>query len=102
MRFSLRRRREPHNICIDPDYGIPWPLWDKNGPIYNPQDLGISEALLDDIRVWFEEWSEVRTGEPLTEAEAEADELRFVREGHDLARRLSAELGDGYRVTYLD
>lgn len=98
MRLRPRRRREPQILYLDPDYGVPWPLWDKNGPIYKPQALGISEALLHEIKVWFDEWLEIPTGEP----SREADEERFIREGHNLARRLSLELGSEYSVTYVE
>lgn len=84
------------------DYGVVVPLWDGNGLV--PQEpkwlrnaLGLSDALIRDLRDWGTDMDHLDTNPPLRTENAY---LELDQRGRVLVDRLRAEVGSRFRVLY--
>ncbi|WP_130177837.1 hypothetical protein [Cryobacterium sp. SO1] len=90
-RAALRRDGLLRAIQFYPDWPHPWPLWDESGEV-SAEDLGLSDALREDLRRWGDEWNTTYrydTGWPSVAARDV-----WMNEGDALAERVQREVWD--------
>jgi len=93
---------EGNSIKFMWDYGVVVPLWDGNGLV--PQEpkwlhnaLGLSDALIRDLRDWGTDMDHLDTNPPLRTENAYLD---LDQRARVLVDRLRAEVGSRFRVLY--
>lgn len=81
-------------IRFSPDYGNPWPLWERNAALPDPlpSDLGLSESLQTQMRNWYDFWEVHFHWERGWDSE-ENETLSWL-EGNVLVEKLRTEIAD--------
>ena|SRR3712207_5196190 len=80
------------------------PLWltgSNGGGNLSVYELPISDTLAGELWEWAGIYDSTRNGSDPAFSSEEAGR-RFVERGEELAKRLAAELGDSYAVSYFD